>query len=776
MIYSQRLLVSLVGFSVLIAASVNGAHGEPVNMFPPTGGMWLPSQMPELEGQLRDLGLEIDPEQLADPTSDTLNAIVSLGGCSGSFVSEKGLIITNHHCVESYLSFITEQDKAALKKQNAARAVEGLPPIEIDIDYMRDGYDYRRGGERFTGPESRVFITFEQTDITQRMKKGLEDITDPLARYNELEKREKEVLKEAETDPSIRAEVRSFFRGERFILIRKLKLKDLRMVYAPPKAVGYFGGDERNWEFPRHVGDFAFLRVYTGPGGESSDHAAGNIPYKPKNTVPVAHGGRGLEPDDVVLVAGYPGRTNRATTFAEAQDTVGRTMPFNVEYLGKLRDVFRDLESRDAALATKTQPPLFGIENYLKNNREALTILDNIRYLDKKEQFEKELLAWTNADRRRAEKYSPVLATMNEIQKRYEKDWQKRVFTRGLFNGYFNGIFNAAMTITRVAKEKEKPDAARLPEFQEREYENIRDTLRQMQAKYAPDIAVEVSTHFLLRLLEAEGDNPAFVANLLGADVIANPRHDEIRAKMQSLLDSTTLENAETRLSLFKEASYADLKANKDPLIQLALDAEPDVLKNEQHAKAQSGEMLLVAPLYIEVLRDFLKSRHQVMAPDANSTLRVTFGKVGGYEKQEDNRIKRVPAFTNMRQLVEDEHHPGKRDFELPPRWLSAYERAKTKGFGPYGERFFGGLPLNFLANLDTTGGNSGSAALNSKGELVGLLFDGNTDSLYGDYVFDANVRSILLDIRYALWVLDEIEGLTDILKEMGIESAPSRE
>lgn len=745
------------------------ATPEEVDLFPPTGGMWLPSQIPELEGQLRDLGLEIEPQELADPTSNTLNAIVSLDGCSGSFVSDTGLIITNHHCVESYLSFMTEQDKAALKKQNEARAEEGLPPIEADIDYMRDGYDYRKGGERFTGPESRVFITFEQTDITERMKKGLEMIKDPLERYNELEKREKEVLKEAESDPSIRAEVRSFFRGEKFILIRKLKLKDLRMVYAPPKAVGYFGGDERNWEFPRHVGDFAFLRVYTGPKGESADHANENVAYKPKNTVPVAHGDRGLEPDDLVLVAGYPGRTNRATTFAEAQDTVGRTMPFNVEYLGELRDVFRELEGRNEELATKTQPPLFGIENYLKNNREALQILDGIGYLKRKEQLEKDLLAWTKSDAERAAKYAPVLDAMDEIQKRYEKNWKKRVFTRALFHGYFNGIFNSAMTLTRVAKEKEKPDAERLPEYQEREYENIGDTLRQMQGLYARAIAAEVSAHFLKRLLETEGENPDFVVSILGEELVAKPDKDKIRAKMEAILEKTTLEDPETRLKLFQEASFDDLKANKDPLLQLALAAEPTILKNEEHAKAQSGEMLLVAPLYIEVLRDFLKSRRQVMAPDANSTLRVTFGKVGGYTKQEGDDIKRVPAFTNMQQLVEDEHEAGRKDFELPPRWLAAYEGAKKTGYGPYGERFYGDLPLNYLANLDTTGGNSGSAALNARGELVGLLFDGNTDSLYGDYVFDANVRSILVDIRYALWVLDEIESLDDLLKEMGV-------
>ena len=758
------LLAALLAPFPALAQSVDSA-----DRFPPTGCMWLPGQMPALEDTLRELGLEIDPRELADPTSNTLNAIVSLDGCSGSFVSKKGLIITNHHCVESYLSYMTEQDKEALKEMNAKRAELGLPPIEANIDYMRNGYDYREGGERFTGPESRVFITFEQTDVTERMKAGLEGIEDPLERYQELEDREKAIIKEAETDPSIRAEVRSFFRAERFILIRKRQLKDLRMVYAPPKAVGYFGGDERNWEFPRHVGDFAFLRVYTGPDGESADHAEENIAYEPENTLPVAHGGPGLEPGDLVMVAGYPGRTNRATTFSEARDLAGRVMPFNVEYLGHLRDVFRELEGRNEELATKTQPPLFGIENYLKNNREALKILEDIGYLDKKEQLEEALLTWTRADADRAEKYAPILAAMDEIQARYEEGWKQRIFKRGLFHGYFNGIFNAAMTLVRVAKEKEKPDAERLPAYQEREYENIGDTLRQMQGLYAREIAVEVSTHFLLRLLQTEGETPEFVTHLLGESLVANPDEERIRQRMQSILDATTLESAETRFKLFEEASYEDLRASADPLIQLAVDAEGQVLEDEEHSKALAGEMLLVAPLYIEVLRDFLQNRGQLMAPDANSTLRITFGEVGGYEKEEEEGLKRVPAFTNLRQLVEDEHQPDKKDFELPPSWLAAFERAQATGYGPYGERFYGNLPLNFLANLDTTGGNSGSAALNAHGELVGLLFDGNTDSLYGDYVFDANVRSILLDIRYALWVLDEIEGLTEILEEMGI-------
>lgn len=767
---SWTCLSALVASGLLCSIVTMQAQSDASeNRFPPTGGMWLPGQIPELEGVLRELGLEIDPQALADPTSNVLNAIVSLDGCSGSFVSENGLIITNHHCVESYLSFMTEEDKAALQAINEERAKEGLPPIEADIDYMRDGYDYRNGGERFTGPESRVFITFEQKDITERMTKGLADIDDPLKRYEELERREKEVLEEAETDPSIRAEVRSFFRGEQFLLIRKRKLKDLRMVYAPPKAVGYFGGDARNWEFPRHVGDFALLRVYTGPNGESADFAQENLPYKPENTIPIPEGGGDLAPGDLVFVAGYPGRTERATTLAESKDTVDRVMPFTIQALADLRAVFKELESRNETLASKTQPSLFGIENYLKNQREATRILEEIGYLQKKADLQEALLAWMKEDPARHEKYAPALEEMDAIQERYQEGWKKRAYTRWLFHGFFNPVFNAALTLVRTAKEKEKPDAERLPAFQEREYENLRDSLKQMQATYAREIALEVSTHVLTKLLEAEGENPEFVTALPGSDLAKNPDETAIRSKFRSILENTALEDPETRLNLFQNASYEELKQSDDPLVQLAVAAEKDVLAYEEHGKAMGGEMLLAAPLYVEALRAFLEERDQTMAPDANSTLRITFGQVGGYEKQVGARTKRVPTFTTFRQLIEEEHQPGKKDFEVPPRWLAAFARAREYGYGPYAERYFGDLPVNFLANVDTTGGNSGSAALNAKGELAGLLFDGNTDSLYGDYVFDRHVRSILLDIRYALWILDEIEGLDEILEEMGV-------
>ena len=321
-------------------------------------------------------------------------------------------------------------------------------------------------------------------------------------------------------------------------------------------------------------------------------------------------------------MAGYPGSTDRATTYSEARDTVGRSIPFTVEYLDEIRSVFRELESRSDILATKVQPPLFGIENYLKNNREALQILDSIDYLGRKKQFEEELLSWVRSDPNRKAKYSPVLSEMDRIQAKYQANWQKRVFASRLFSGYFNGIANAAMTLVRVAKEKEKPDLERLPGFQERDYENLRDELRQMQGTYDREIAIEVSTHFLTKLIEAEGTNPDFVAFWVGNEATS----DKIRSFVERVLSKTELEDVDKRLQLFESATYADLKASDDPLIRMAIVAERDLLAIEQHGNTQAGEMLLVAPLYTEMLRDFLLSRRQVMAPDANSSLRITFG------------------------------------------------------------------------------------------------------------------------------------------------------
>ncbi len=721
--------------------------------FPPTGGMWMPSQIPQLEGVLKKLGLEVDPADLADPTSNTLNAIVSLDGCSGSFISKLGLIVTNWHCVVGYLTHMTGVDKKAGDKS---------------VDHVKNGFFAPNlKAERSAGPEARVYVTLSIEDVTDKILSNLPSPEQALDRFLEIENRQKTLLKEAEASaPNIKADLKSFFRGEKYFLTKKLELKDLRVVYAPPEAVGFFGGDEKNWEFPRHVGDFALLRVYKGEGAHV-EYSETNKPYVPKNIMKIAK--KPTLPGDLVLVSGYPGSTDRLSTYAESVDEVNETMPYVISYLSDIRKVFKDLSAQSSDLETKTKSIIFGIENTLKNQQEALQMLEEIKFLEDKKELQDSLMEWVNSDPALVAKYGTALAEMEKLRLQYKEGWLKRSLINRIFNGFINPLFRSALVLARIAKEKEKPDAERLPQFQEREWNDLKDEIKGMQPNYDRKIVLEVMSYLIPKIIEA-GDVPAFVSETFDiAAIVADP--SQVKIQVEAIINASQLENVDKRLELFNSLTWANAQSTEDKLLRFAVKAVEAVESVEKHSKSEAGADVYT-PIYMKALREFLATRGQEMAPDANSSLRVTFGQVKGYYSNKHKRD--MPAFTNLRDLFEKELKWGKKDFELPASWMGAYERSKTKGYGSYSDPIYSELPLNFVANVDTTGGNSGSAALNGRGELIGLLFDGNSESLYGDYKFDANVRSILVDIRYMLWTLDEIVGAQDLLVEMGAKEAPA--
>jgi len=259
--------------------------------------MWMPEQIYEQADLLRSLGLVIDPAHLSNPASSTLQAVISLGFCSGSFVSREGLIITNHHCAQGMLSYLSKEDQG-----------QGL-----EADYVKTGFHATAPMlERPVSPSQRVYVTQAFEDVTSEMLAGFEEIADVEERGRLIEQRSKEIIGRAEAGhENLRAEVKSFFRGERYILIKKLELKDIRMVYAPPKGVGFFGGDTDNWVWPRHTGDFALLRAYVAPDGSSQPYAPENVPFVPENFLRIDK--TGLEAGDMVLVAGYPGTPTAST-------------------------------------------------------------------------------------------------------------------------------------------------------------------------------------------------------------------------------------------------------------------------------------------------------------------------------------------------------------------------------------------------------------------------------------------------------------------------------
>ncbi len=719
------------------------------------GGMWTPSQIEQQEPLLRKLGLRLSPKDLSDPSSSTLQAIVSLDYCSGSLISKEGLIITNHHCVAGMLSYLTNTDKAAGKK----------------VDYVQNGfYAPNRSDERNAGPTERIFVTQSIEDVTDEVLLGLDKVSDPLQRGQLIEDRIKQIVaREEAKKKNIRVEVGSFYRDEKFQMIRKLELKDVRLVYAPPQGVGTYGGDTDNWSWPRHTGDFGIIRAYTGPDGNSAPFGADNVPYKPTNIVQVANNQEGWVKDgDLIFVAGYPGSTERLATANEVKTSVEVQIPFIIKKFGSLRDLLVSLGKNDDNIRTRLESIVKSLNNTLKNREEGLVALNSIGYVQQKAKDEQGLLTWINSDKNRREKWGNAIAEMNKLndkfQESYVRDQAEANFSYGTASNIAH-VVASAIKIVRMAEERPKADKDRHPQFQERNWPNMLEEEHDAQTKYDRRIARAVLRWAIQWALAAPAkDRPESLSVIVNPELAAKDP-TVIEHALDALFATTKMEDVNVRKHLLEHATVKQLSKSKDPIIQLALALKDSVIKSENKNKLERGAYLAYSRGYIEALRAYKESQGLLIAPDANSTLRITFGHVKGYERKSDGIFQK--AFTYVTELLA-KHKKGDAEFEVPENVL---EKIKAHDFAPFTNAAGNDVPLNFLAAVDTTGGNSGSAAMNTDGQLIGLLFDGNKDALFSDWEFrDENVRSILVDIRYPLWILDKVANAQNLLKEMGVK------
>lgn len=752
MSFKQTTKILLPGFLAMSAGLATASQS--INWTNP-GGMWPPSAIYEQRDLLTDLGLEIPPENLSDPSSSTLQAIVSLGYCSGSFISDQGLIITNHHCVQGMLSYLTNKDRADTGNEQ--------------IDYVYDGFHaHKNSQERNAGPTERIYVTQSQEDVTEKVTGGLSDIKDPLTRGQMIQDRIKKIVSEEEAkEPNIKAEVRSFYRDETFLLIKKLELKDIRMVYAPPQGVGFFGGDSDNWVWPRHVGDFAIIRAYVGKDGSSQTYSPDNVPYKPANILKVASDNNSwVKNQDLVLVAGFPGSTNRLDTADEVKDEISQSIPHLLKKYGSLRELLGFLSEQDDGIRKKLSSKIFSLDNFLKNRKKALEALDAVGYLDQKQDEQEQFASWIRGDKERAARWGQALEGMEALRKKFQDGWKSRAMDSDLIYGFSAGLSHivaSAVEIVRMAEERPKPDADRHPDYQERKWKSWLQGEESAQNQYDQKIAISVMKWALERAVQMpDEDIPDSVRFIIDVDA-ARDRPELIQLALDKLFGETQMEDLSYRTQLYKNASLDDLAQSEDPVIALALKLAPVYVDATDRAKVIRGSYLDYAPAYIKALKAWKQSQGQHLAPDANSTLRITFGHVKGYVRPSDQSWQ--SPFTNLLDL-HTKHVWGDSEYEVPAPVLRELHK---KNFEPYTDISYGNVPVNFLAAVDTTGGNSGSAALNTKGELIGLLFDGNQDALYSDWVFkDEGVRSILVDIRYALWMLDKVADAKEILSEIG--------
>jgi hypothetical protein len=705
-------------------------------------GMWMPQQIPALAAKLRALGFVGDPKSFADLTGQPMGAIVSLGGCTASFVSPDGLIVTNHHCVTGGLQFNSTPQRNLLK----------------------DGYlAQTRDDELSNGPGSRVFVTTSVVDVTSVITTGMAAGTPDRERYDTIDRRVKERVASCEQHGA-RCTVASFFEGLKYFEIAQLELKDVRLVYAPAEGIGVFGGETDNWRWPRHTGDWSFLRAYVGKDGKPAAYAKDNVPYKPKHWLRVAAGG--IKPNDLVFVVGYPGRTQRHQTYAEVSETTGWAFPRAIRLAEEQLAIVDKLSNENPALAIKVAGRVQGLNNGLTNQRGMLEGLVKGGALALKQAREQELIAWIAASPARQQKYGEALAAMQALQAGGEST-RERNAALGLLSTA-SSYLGAGQTLYRLSVQRAKPDVSRDPGFQERDWSRLREAQDRLQRTIDPTVdraLLRWALGLVAGLPAAQRLEPVDKAVGLKAGMDKAAADKAIDTYLDGLYAGTRIADRDFRLGLF-EKSTSDIVATNDPFVGLAAALEPLAETSRDAAKNRAGAYARIRPVYMEALLD---QAGGLLAPDANSTLRVTYGQVKGVDTHDGLFYK---PQTTLAGIVEK--HTGSGDFDAPQKQLDAIKALRAGKKTVFLDAGVKDVPVNFLSTVDTTGGNSGSPTLNAKGELVGLLFDGTYESVSSDFLFDPiKTRSIHVDSRYMLWTMAEVDGAGRLLDEMSVSLKP---
>jgi hypothetical protein len=691
------------------------------------GGLFMPEQVMGQAETLKRLGLTIDPALLSDPLSRVLGAVVNFGGCSASFVSNEGLLVTNHHCSTGALQYNSTPEKNLIKEGFTATS---------------------RADERSVGPTGRVFVTRALVDVSSNARDALASAKDDLSRERALETFEKESIARCEKDrPGIRCELKRFYGGLRFYVVERLELRDVRLVYAPPAGIGNYGGEVDNWRWPRHTGDFAFFRAYVGKGGAPAEYATDNVPYRNPHKLELAK--KPLREGDLAIVAGYPGRTSMLEVAREVEHTTSFLYPRRLRSFDEIITAIETVTKKDPDAAIKGVGWLRRFNNYKTKHQGELFGFERGKLLERKRADEAALRTFIDATPERRARYGSAL---DGIDRAIGERIQKREPDTELEEILLPRMLWAATQIVRVAEERLKPDTERDPDYQDRKLPDLRDEFVALDKRYHPKLDQAMLTLALERVLrtpEAER-TPA-----LGIIVGKSPTSEGIARAVGRLYAGTKLADAKRRLELFDKATPASLSKNPDAMIRLAVALRPLQREVEERMDRFKGALLLHSPTYMTAL---LEQKGGNVAPDANGTLRISYGVVRRPAEGSGR------AFTLLDEVVKK--HTGTEPFDAPPALLEA---ARSKRHGRAYVPELGDVPVDFMTDLQITNGSSGSATLDAEGKLTGLAFDGTFESVASDWIFLPTTRSIHVDVRYLVWVLGEVSKAETLLRELGI-------
>ncbi|TQV73952.1 S46 family peptidase [Aliikangiella marina] len=713
---------------LLIAAAMG------INVAIANEGMWQPHQLPEISKDLKKAGLKLNAKDLTNLTGFPMGAIVSLGGCTASFVSDKGLVVTNHHC--AYGSIVHNSTKENNILENGFLAKEFKDEVQAS-------------------PGSRVYVTEDIVKVTKQVKSGITDNMTGTERYQHIDKIQKQLVAECESNKDFRCSVVNFHGGLEYYLFKQLMIRDVRLVHAPPRNVGKYGGDIDNWMWPRHTGDYAFYRAYVGKDGKPADYSESNVPYQPKHHLKV--NAESVSDGDYVMVIGYPGRTNRYRTANEVKNTFTESYALTKELMGSLIKSIKDNSEEGSNERIGYESLIAGLANYEKNRGSMMESYYKGTTQQRKSALDKSLRDWVNESKSRKNKYSSAINELDELVKEGHANYQRDTILS--FAGV-SSMLSASERLYRLALEKQKPDMERERGYQERDMTRFTQSMKAISKRYYAPVDQAMLMNLMSRYakLPAEQRNKDLDRFFNIDDGYSESRLDK---KLSSMYAKTQLGDEEKRLA-WMEKTVADFEKSEDPFIQYAVKTYKARKALEDAEKDLSGKLNAVRPKYMEAIIAYNKAKGLPIYADANSTLRVTFGNVKGYSPKDG--MYAVP-FTRLEGLLEKE--TGEWPFKSPQKIL---DLVKKKQYGDYYKKEIDSVPVNYLSTLDITGGNSGSPTLNNKAELVGLVFDGVYESIIGDWDYDPQLnRAIHVDSRYMLWMMEYVDGATNLIEEMDI-------
>lgn len=685
-------------------------------------GMWLPCCLSRQTQQvMKEMGLEISPDQLYNPGGKALaNAVVSFGGfCSGVVVSTDGLVFTNHHC-----GFDAVQQHSSLEH-----------------DYLRDGFVAGSFSEELPNPDLFVSFLVRTEDVTKRVLQAIPTGTKERERSLIVDSISDLITQEAvANDTLLRAEVTPFYAGNEYYLSVYKDYYDVRLVFAPPSSVGKFGGDTDNWVWPRHTGDFSVFRIYANKENEPAAYSPENVPYHPDYFAPVSLAG--YDQGSFCMTMGYPGSTSRYLSSFGVEERMNTDNAAMIDVRTIKQAIWKKAMEKSDDIRIKYASKYAQSSNYWKNSIGMNKAIKELKVIGKKQELEKQLQAWIRQKPDERGKYAQILTEL-ELNYRNRRDAARAMAYFG--EAFANGpeLITAALTVLNFDFEAEETDLERSMRQLLEIYANMDlDVDKQVFVAMLKEYAAVAGKEYLpdvYPLIEKDfkGDYQAYVDDMYDRSSLKTPRGFEQIVRG----DSTYV--------LFEDpaASFAiDMLVKFYEFNQSVEEASMNIEQNER--------LLNEAVRQMEADKDFY--------PDANSTMRLSFGMVGGYSPKD--AIEYTYYTTTKGIFDKIREYKGDSDFEVLP---SVVELLDRKDFGRYAAGD-GEMNVCFLSDNDITGGNSGSGMFNGKGELIGLAFDGNWEAMSGDIVFEPNLqRCIGVDIRYVLYMIEKYGKASRLVEEL---------